>query len=116
MDDMGPQKLWRFISDLVPNPGLETLKLHVFTVNMGYTTVPRVFILGLARLHADTLKHFIVGEAQLTLGDIECLCSMFPKLESLNCSVASPDVVGAHFNDFLHGAKHIFIYFLGINR
>ncbi|TFK74640.1 hypothetical protein BDN72DRAFT_812540 [Pluteus cervinus] len=105
IDTMGPQKLWQFILELVPNKGLETLKLHAFTINMGHTSVPRMFILDLARIHEDTLKHFIVGEAQLTLKDIECLCSKFPKLETLNCSVASPDV--ASIAAAISGAKNL---------
>ncbi|KAF8911647.1 hypothetical protein CPB84DRAFT_1762467 [Gymnopilus junonius] len=92
MDNFGPQKLWGWIQDLVPRPGLEKFKLHAFTFNMGYTGIPRMFILELARMHGRTLKEFVVGEAHLTLGDVECLCSMFGGLEMLVCSVASPDV------------------------
>ncbi|KIM36753.1 hypothetical protein M413DRAFT_448889 [Hebeloma cylindrosporum] len=92
MDNFGPHKLWRWIGELVPRPGLETFRLHAFTFNMGYTGIPRMFILDAAIAHGDTLKHFIVGEASLTLKDIECLCSKFPKLETIVCSVASADV------------------------
>jgi hypothetical protein len=84
---------YQWIRDLVPHPGLVNFKLHTFTFHLWHTTIPRMFIINLARVHGDTLKHFIVGEAQLTLRDIECLCSMFPKLESLVCAVASPDIV-----------------------
>ena len=93
MDNFGPHKLWRWIRELVPRPGLETFRLHAFTFNMGYTGIPRMFVLDLAVAHGDTLKQFIVGEASLTLKDIECLCSKFPKLETIVCSVASADVV-----------------------
>ncbi|KAF5322508.1 hypothetical protein D9619_001586 [Psilocybe cf. subviscida] len=92
MDISGPQKLWMWIRELVPRPGLETFQLHAFTFNMGYTGIPRMFILDLADKHGGTLKNFIAGEAHLTLKDIECLCNKFPKLETLNCSVASSDV------------------------
>ncbi|RDB25218.1 hypothetical protein Hypma_007471 [Hypsizygus marmoreus] len=105
IDSFGPQKLWSWIRELVPMPGLETLKLHAFTINAGHMSVPRMFILDLARIHGNTLKHFMVGEAQLTLKDVECLCSKFPNLETLVCSVASPDVesiVAA-----ISGAKHL---------
>ena len=100
MDNLGPQKLWAWIRDLVPLPGLETFRLNAFTIN-GHTGIPRMFILDLAAVHGATLKHFLVGEAQLTLQDIECLCSKFPKLETLICSTSSPDVVS-----FVH-----FVYF-----
>lgn len=93
MDDLSPQKLWVWIRDLVPLAGLETFRLHAFTIDMGHTGIPPMFILDLAAVHGNTLKHFMVGEAQLTLNDIECLCSKFPKLETLICSTTSPDVV-----------------------
>jgi hypothetical protein len=93
MDNFGPQKLWGWIRELIPCPGLEAFRLNAFTFNMGYIGIPRMFILDLAVAHGDTLKHFIVGEASLTLKDIECLCSKFPKLETIACSVASVDVV-----------------------
>jgi len=93
MDNLGPQKLWGWIRELIPRPGLETFRLNAFTFNMGYTGIPRMFILDLAVAHGDNLKHFIVGEASLTLKDIECLCSKFPRLETIACSVANVDVV-----------------------
>ena len=91
-DNLGPRNLWDWIRDLVPLAGLETFRLNAFTFN-GHTGIPRMFILNLAAVHRDSLKHFIVGEAHLTLKDIECLCSKFPNLETLICSTASPDVV-----------------------
>lgn len=93
IDSLGPQKLWSWIRELVPQPSLETFKLHAFTTNPSNTTIPRWFILDLSVVHGETLKHFMVGDTQLTLEDIACLCSKFPKLETLVCSVASPDVV-----------------------
>ncbi|KAF5380489.1 hypothetical protein D9615_004761 [Tricholomella constricta] len=93
IDSFGPQKLWGWIRELIPKPSLETLTLHAFTINSGHTSIPRMFILDLAFIHGETLKHFIVGEAQLTMGDIECLCTKFPNLETLVCSTASPDIV-----------------------
>lgn len=52
-----------------------------------------MFIIDLARVHGETLKCFVVGEAQFTLNDIECLCSMLPNLETLVCSVTRADIV-----------------------
>ena len=93
IDNLGPHKLWAWIRDLIPLPGLETFRLHAFTIN-GHTAIPRMFVLDLAAVHGDTLKHFLLLDgAQLTLNDIECLCSKFPKLETLVCSTTSPDVV-----------------------
>jgi len=104
MDSFGPQKLWTWIRDLVPQAGLETFRLRAFTIN-GNTGIPRMFILDLAAVHGTTLKHFLVGEAQLTLQDIECLCSKFPKLETLICSTSSPDV--ASIGEAISGAKNL---------
>ena len=108
MDNLGPQKLWAWIRDLVPIAGLETFRLHVFTINMGHTGIPRMFILDLAAVHGDTLKHFMVGEAQLTLKDIECLCFKFPKLETLVCSTASSDIVSELLVGLLFISKYFF--------
>ncbi|KAH9485727.1 hypothetical protein JR316_0002642 [Psilocybe cubensis] len=105
MDNLGPQKLWGWIRELVPRPGLESFRLHAFTFNMGYTGIPRMFILDLADAHGSTLREFIVGDAHLTLKDVECLCSKFPNLETLNCSLASPDV--ASIVDAISAAKNI---------
>lgn len=92
MDVLGLDKMWDWIRELVPNPGLETFRLHAFTT-MGQTSIPPPFILNLAVIHRDTLKHFMVGDAQLSLIDIGSLGFRFPKLETLVCSVGSSDVV-----------------------
>ena len=96
MDNLGPHNLWAWIRDIVPLTGLETFRLHAFSIN-GRTGIPRMFVLDLAAVHGNTLKHFLVVEAQLTLQDIECLCVKFPKLETLVCSTSSPDVVSLFF-------------------
>lgn len=93
IDIMGPVKLWAWIQTILPRPGLETFKLHAFTLHMGHTQIPRAFILELAAMQSGTLKHFIAGDAELTLSDVECLCHKFPKLETLVCLVVAPDVV-----------------------
>ncbi|KAJ6589986.1 hypothetical protein DFH09DRAFT_1140592 [Mycena vulgaris] len=92
IDIMGPLKLWAWITTILPRAGLETFKLHAFTLHMGHTRIPRAFLLDLATMQADTLRHFIAGDAELTLPDIECLCHKFPHLETLVCLVVAPDV------------------------
>lgn len=95
MDRFGPQALWGWIRSIVPKSGLESLDLRAFTIDSDYTGVPRIFILDLARVHGSTLRNFSIGEAQLMLGDIACLCTKFPYLETLVCATASLDVVSA---------------------
>lgn len=92
MDTMGPQKLWAWIRQLLPYPSLECFTLNAFAVQ-GYTVVPRGFIMDLASTHMHTLKMFVVNMTQLTLGEINYLCQMFPNLETLTCSVANSDIV-----------------------
>ncbi|TFK45070.1 hypothetical protein BDQ12DRAFT_621679 [Crucibulum laeve] len=92
IDVMGPQKLWSWILSLVPLPGLCSFRLHCFTINEGHTIIPRMFILDLARIHSNTLRSFDVGEAQMTLNDVECLCSKFKEIEEIGCSVSTSDV------------------------
>jgi len=108
MDGLGAHDFFQWVQELVPNPGLETFKLHAFasTFRSEHTNIPMSrFIINLGRVHGNTLKHFIVNEAQLTLRDIECLCSMFPELESLVCAVASPDIQS--IKDAVAGVKHL---------
>ncbi|CAA7260411.1 unnamed protein product [Cyclocybe aegerita] len=105
MDNLGPQPLWGWIRELAPRAGLETFRLQAYTFNNGDAGIPRRFVLNLALAHGATLKHFMVGESYMTLSDVECLCSKFPGLETLVCSVSSPDV-----DSIIHaiaGAKHL---------
>lgn len=106
VDTLGPGKLWTWIKDILPNPGLEKFKLHAFTLNSTRyiggavgevggdgTMVPRMFLLDLAKLNGDCLREFDIGSVELTMSDIRCLNTSFSKLESLTCAVAVPDVV-----------------------
>lgn len=93
MDAFGPQKLWPWIRELVGTlPGLETFRLHAFTINGSETSIPRMFLLDLAKVHGGTLTAFIVPNVMLTLKDMECLGSLFSSLGELVCMVASVDV------------------------
>jgi hypothetical protein len=92
MDSMGPQKLWMWILQLLPYPSLETFTLNSFSVQ-GHIIIPRGFLMDLASKHKATLREFTVNMTQLTLEDIKYLCKMFPQLELLACSVASPHMV-----------------------
>ncbi|KZT03905.1 uncharacterized protein LAESUDRAFT_738050 [Laetiporus sulphureus 93-53] len=87
VDVQGPQHLWTWIKQLLPRPSLVSFTLNAFST-AGDATMPRHFLLDLAHTHRDTLKHFNADSASLTLEDIECLCTLFPGLESLSCSVA----------------------------
>jgi len=74
-------------------PGLETFRLHAFTINGSETSIPRMFLLDLAKVHGGTLTAFVVPNVMLTLKDMECLGSLFGLLGELVCMVASVDVV-----------------------
>jgi hypothetical protein len=100
VDTLGPGKLWSWIKDIIPNPGLEKFQLHAFTmtgeIRVGSeagTMVPRMFLLDLARVHGDSLREFDIGNVELTMSDVRCLRNGFEKLEALTCAVAVPDVV-----------------------
>ncbi|KAA1470453.1 hypothetical protein DENSPDRAFT_836248 [Dentipellis sp. KUC8613] len=90
VDLQGPQQLWVWLRQLIPYPSLETFTLNAFSTQ-GQTTIPRHFLLSLARIHGSTLRRFLVNMTQLTLEDVECLCTLFPQLQELSCGVASPD-------------------------
>ncbi|KAI0067612.1 hypothetical protein BV25DRAFT_1846723 [Artomyces pyxidatus] len=90
VDLQGPVQLWSWLRQLIPRPSLEGFVLNAFSTQ-GQTTIPRHFLLSLARTHGETLKQFLVNMTQLTLEDIHCICTLFPNLEELSCAVASPD-------------------------
>ena len=81
----GPQQLWTWILRVVPRPSLVSFTLNAFSTQ-GEALVPRGFILDMAATHRDTLRHFTADSTQMTMKDLECLCTMFPMLETLSCS------------------------------
>lgn len=87
IDSMGPNKLFPWIRALSLNTGLESFRLLTFTTS-GYPSIPRGFILGMARLHNTCLRKWIVPSMQMTLSDIECVCTTFVELEEVGCSTA----------------------------
>jgi hypothetical protein len=97
MDTSGPEHLWRWILRLLPRLSLESLTLHSFSMH-GYICIPRRFVLDLAAVHQAALRKLNMSTTQLTLEDMKCVCSLFPRLEELVCSVASPDAVGESFS------------------
>ena len=90
----GFQQLWTWIRRLTPRPSLESFTLNAFSTQ-GVALIPRGFILDMATVHRDTLRHFTADWTQMTCADIECLCTVFPALETLSClTMWSPDGVG----------------------
>ncbi|KAI0785795.1 hypothetical protein C8Q75DRAFT_774574 [Abortiporus biennis] len=87
VDAQGPQHLWSWIRRLIPYPSLESLTLNTFSTQ-GDFQMPRMFILDLAKTHQNTLKQFTIDTVLLTLEDLQCLCTKFPLLEALSCSIA----------------------------
>lgn len=81
----GFQQLWPWIRRLTPRTSLESLTLNAFSTQ-GEAFVPRAFLLDMAHTHGATLKHFNADSTQMTLKDLECLCTVFPQLQTLSCS------------------------------
>ncbi|ETW74810.1 hypothetical protein HETIRDRAFT_482604 [Heterobasidion irregulare TC 32-1] len=107
VDLQGPQRLWVWLHQLIPRPSLEAFVLNAFSTQ-GQTTIPRHFLLALAHTHGGTLKSFLVNMTQLTLEDIECLCTLFPRLEALSCAVASPDPIARSvYNTLQASIEHV---------
>ncbi|KAI0261279.1 hypothetical protein BC834DRAFT_897066 [Gloeopeniophorella convolvens] len=90
VDLQGPVQLWAWLRSLIPRASLESFTLNAFST-AGQTSIPRHFLLALAHTHANTLRQFLVNMTQLTLEDVECVCTLLPRLEELSCAVASPD-------------------------
>lgn len=68
-------------------------------------SIPRGFLLSLARRHADTLRRILFNMTQLTLEDVQCVCELFPRLEELSCAVASRDAVRSYSKRF---SQHLY--------
>ncbi|TFK83277.1 hypothetical protein K466DRAFT_498786 [Polyporus arcularius HHB13444] len=101
----GFQQLWTWIRRLIPRPSLESFTLNAFSTQ-GEALVPRGFILDMASIHRDTLRHFTADSTQMTLADIECLCTVFPLLETLSCSTLfAPE--GAHYEEVVAKANNL---------
>ncbi|TFK26285.1 hypothetical protein FA15DRAFT_667577 [Coprinopsis marcescibilis] len=91
----GPDMLWAWILENTEGAGasLEVFKLHAFVHAFSHLVLPRSLITGLAGFHGSTLRRFFAS-AQLSLTDIELLCTAFPLLEYIACShwiEAGPD-------------------------
>ena len=104
VDVQGLPQLWPWIRRLTPRAGLAALTLNAFSTQ-GEALIPRGFILDMATVHRDTLRHFTADWTQMTCADIECLCTVFPALETLSClTMWSPDGVGG-FRRFRFGPR-----------
>ncbi|KIJ66011.1 hypothetical protein HYDPIDRAFT_151768 [Hydnomerulius pinastri MD-312] len=92
LDVLGPEQLWTWTRSLIPHRGsLQSFTLNSFAVH-GQMSIPRPFLVSLTGRHGESLKELVAGVAQLTLASISLLCAKCPALETLVCSVASPDV------------------------
>ncbi|KAG6329402.1 hypothetical protein ID866_9686 [Astraeus odoratus] len=92
VDVLGPERLWSWTCSLIPHEGsLQSFSLSSFAVQ-GQIAIPHAFIARLIRMHGTTLKQFTVGEAQVDYDSLVYLCNSCRSLESLECTVASPDV------------------------
>ena len=88
VDLMGPHQLWPWIRRLIPRPSLEVFTLDTFST-LGEMSMPRNFLVGLAQMHGRTMRGFMVDTVKITIEELELLCTQFPRLESLSCSVVT---------------------------
>ncbi|KAI0669401.1 hypothetical protein C8Q78DRAFT_977327 [Trametes maxima] len=110
----GFQQLWPWVRRLTPRTSLESFTLNAFSTQ-GEALVPRPFILDMATTHKDTLKHFTADTTQMTLKDIECLCTVFPRLETLSCStVWSPETTA--YAEAVQKANNLRAFRMNINN
>ena len=87
VDILGPHQLWQWIQRLIPRPSLESFTLDTFSTS-GEMSMPRRFLLDLAKTHRLTMKHFHIDSVQITMEELELVCTAFELLESLECSIA----------------------------
>ncbi|KAI0800281.1 hypothetical protein C8Q74DRAFT_1191039 [Fomes fomentarius] len=101
----GFPQLWTWIRRLTPRPSLESFTLNAFSTQ-GEADIPRGFLLDMAATHKDTLKHFTADSTQMSLKDIECLCTVFPALETLSCSTVET-AIGAYYQEAVCKANNL---------
>jgi hypothetical protein len=59
------------------------------------------FVINMAAKHGRTLRHFVVSDCYISLENIQWLSSKFLSLETLECSLVSPNVVcHSHLSSF----------------
>ena len=93
VDVLGPEQLWNWICSLIPYEGsLLSFSLGSFAIQ-GLIAIPLSFVTRLIRRHGQSLTRFRVGIAQVTHEALVYLCRDCPALASLECSVASANVV-----------------------
>ncbi|KAJ4487186.1 hypothetical protein C8J55DRAFT_424180, partial [Lentinula edodes] len=126
IDAFDPLKMYDWVRLLASKEGLEAFKLHAFSLSLppnspsfssssyntfsfrdlGQTLIPRGFILDLARSHSASLKRWETAEAGvMMMGDVECLCVSFPRLEVLDCAVGLEDVNSIYYA--IHSAHNL---------
>jgi len=93
VDVFGPEQLWNWTCSLIPHEGsLLSFSLGSFAIQ-GQIAIPLSFVTRLIRRHGQSLTWFRVGTAQVTPEALVYLCRDCLALTSLECSVASANVV-----------------------
>ena len=94
VDVLGPDRLWTWTRSLLPHVGsLKSFTLNSFSV-YGRMAIPWPFVVFLATKQGQSLEELIIGVAMLSLDSLSQLCLKCCALETVHCTVASPDVVG----------------------
>ena len=105
VDIHGPDRLWTWTRTLLPHlRSLKSFTLNSFSV-FGRMAIPWPFIIFLTTKQAESLEEFIImGAAMLNLDSLSQLCLKCPALKTVDCTVASPDVV-SHSPHIARGMK-----------
>ena len=94
VDVLGPDRLWTWTRSLLPHVGsLKSFTLNSFSI-YGRMAIPWPFVVFLATKQGQSLEELIIGVAMLSLDSLSQLCLKCCALETVHCTVASPDVVG----------------------
>ncbi|KAJ3858663.1 hypothetical protein EV359DRAFT_75829 [Lentinula novae-zelandiae] len=97
IDAFDPLKMYDWVRLLASKEDASSYNTFSFR-DLGQTLIPRGFILDLARSHSASLKRWETAEAGvMMMGDVECLCVSFPRLEVLDCAVGLEDVNSIYY-------------------
>ncbi|KAJ3848299.1 hypothetical protein EV368DRAFT_49581 [Lentinula lateritia] len=97
IDAFDPLKMYDWVRLLASKEDASSYNTFSFR-DLGQTLIPRGFILDLARSHSASLRRWETAEAGvMMMGDVECLCVSFPRLEVLDCAVGLEDVNSIYY-------------------
>lgn len=84
--DAGPQEIWSWILQLVPQTSLESLTVQAFSAQ-SRMEMPSAFIASMSSIHGETVRELNVDQVIMSAEVLGYACAHLPVLENLSCSL-----------------------------